>query len=236
MQKTLPREEAERIVEVYQRRSRSVLQGRYSFFEPSHLLRIQERERRVLKLIESQIGRHLEDKMILEVGCGSGYWLRQFVQWGAIPTNLAGVDLVPDRLAEARERCPAGVRLECRDASHLEFQDESFDIVLQSTAFSSILNDDVKAAVAREMLRVLRPDGFVLWYDFFINNLRNRDVRGIGKSELYRLFPDCSIYCERITLAPPLGRLLGRVSAFAYTLASGLRFVCTHYLALIRKT
>lgn len=233
---TIPGQEAERIVQAYERRSKSVPPGRYSLFEPSHLLRVQERERRVLKLIESLTGGNLQDKMILEVGCGSGHWLRQFVQWGALPANLAGVDLLPSRLAEARERCPAGVRLEIGDASHLKFDYESFDIILQATAFSSILSDELKAALAREMLRVLRPGGFVLWYDFFVNNPRNPDVRGIGKNELHRLFPNCSVYCERMTLAPPLGRLLGRVSAFAYNLASGLRFLCTHYLAVIKKT
>jgi ubiquinone/menaquinone biosynthesis C-methylase UbiE len=230
----LSSEEAKRIADAYERRSKSLRQGVYSLFDPSHLLRLQEVERRILKAIKRET-RDLRDTKLLEIGCGSGYWLRQFVQWGGRPPNLVGVDLLADRVAMARELCPSDIRLECRDASSLGFRDDTFDIVFQATVFSSILDADMKAAVAREMLRVLQPGGFVLWYDFFVNNPRNPDVRGIGKKELCQLFPNCSIHCERITLAPPLGRPLSRLSAFAYNLTSALRFTCTHYLVVIKK-
>lgn len=230
----LSSEEAKRIADAYGRRSKLVPQGLYSLFEPSHLLRMQDAERRIVSAIKRE-KRSLRDAKLLEIGCGSGYWLRQFVQWGGKPHNLVGVDLLADRIAVARELCPSDIRLECRDASSLGFRDSTFDIVFQSTVFSSILDTAMKATVAREMLRVLHPDGFVLWYDFFVNNPRNRDVRGIRKKELPQLFPNCSIKCERITLAPPLGRPLSRISALAYNLASALRFTCTHYLAVIKK-
>ena len=64
----------------------------------------------------------------------------------------------------------------------------------------------MKQAIAREMLRVLKPQGSILWYDFFMDNPRNSNVRGIGRRELASLFPDCRIWLRRVTLAPPLAR------------------------------
>src|SRR5215472_6026486 len=89
--------EAERISQVYARRSKSVSMARYSLLELPNLLLIQELERRVLRLVRQHIEGDLGGKKLLEVGCGAGHWLRQFVQWGAKPNNLAGVDLLPDR-------------------------------------------------------------------------------------------------------------------------------------------
>ena len=36
----------------------------------------------------------------------------------------------------------------------------------------------MKQAVAEEMLRVLKPQGLILWYDYHVNNPWNKDVRG----------------------------------------------------------
>lgn len=228
-------QEAERIAKAYERRGLSEMRARYSLFLRPNLLRTQEVERRLLKVIGPRVNLDLRETKVLDVGCGSGNWLRQFIQWGASPSNVAGIDLLEDRIAQARRLCPPEVQLEVGEASHLDFADQSFDIVFQSTVFSSILDGEMRRAVAQEMLRVLAPSGFVLWYDFFLNNPRNPDVRGIGKHELDRLFPRCRIQCERLTLAPPIGRALGRVSAFAYNVVSALRFASTHILAVIEK-
>jgi ubiquinone/menaquinone biosynthesis C-methylase UbiE len=227
--------ESQRIIEAYNRRDRALPPGRYSSFEVSHLLLQQELERRILGVLGNRTHQNLAGKRILEVGCGSGRWLRQFIQWGAAPEDLAGVDLLPERIVQAHKLCPAGVHLECGDASYLAFAAQSFDIVFQAMAFSSILSGEVKGSVAKEMLRVLRKDGFILWYDFFVNNPRNADVRGVRKNELHQLFSGCRIECARVTLAPPIGRILGRFSKSAYRFVSALRFASTHYLAVIEK-
>jgi ubiquinone/menaquinone biosynthesis C-methylase UbiE len=35
--------------------------------------------------------------------------------------------------------------------------------------------------IVREMLRVLNPEGFVLWYDYHVNTPRSPDVRRVKK-------------------------------------------------------
>jgi len=66
----------------------------------------------------------------------------------------------------------------------LIWEDASFDVVTQFTVFSSILDPDLKEQVAQEMIRVTKPGGYILWFDFFVNNPFNHDVRGIGKREI----------------------------------------------------
>ncbi|MCY2990963.1 MAG: class I SAM-dependent methyltransferase [Planctomycetota bacterium] len=228
-------QEEARIVAAYARRRTSADAARYSCFDPANLASIQDRERRTLCLLERRGFRPLQTKRILEVGCGAGHWIRAFIQWGAAPENLTGVDLLPDRVAEAQRLCPSGVRLECGSAAELAFPDDAFDIVLQSTVFTSILDADLKQRVAQEMLRVVKPEGAILWYDFRVNNPRNPDVRGVRMSEIRRLFSGCQIQLKAITLAPPLARRLAVFSPLACDLLARIPWVCTHYVGLIRK-
>ena len=74
------------------------------------------------------------------------------------------------------------------NAARLALPNDFFDVVLQSTVFTSILDRSLQHAIAVEMLRVLKPDGFILWYDFRWNNPRNPDVRGIQAQEISELF------------------------------------------------
>jgi ubiquinone/menaquinone biosynthesis C-methylase UbiE len=199
------------------------------------MLSIQERERKVVGLLARHGYDSLEKARILEIGCGTGLWLQEFIRWGARPENIVGIDLLPERIAVAKQRCPAAVTLECRNAATLSYPNAAFDLVLQSTVFTSILDPAMRQCIAAEMLRVLKPNGFVLWYDFHVNNPRNPDVCGVRKNEIRKLFPGCQIHLRRITLAPPIGRIVGRYSPLLYQLLSRTKILCTHYLGLIQK-
>jgi SAM-dependent methyltransferase len=227
----LAAEEA-RIRSVYARRQTG---DRYSWFQPSHLFTMHQCERRMLSLLHRCGLADLRAKTILEIGCGAGYWLREFTKWGAQPENITGIDLLSDRVATARRLCPPGVHVQCASAVWLPFRDEAFDLVFQSTVFTSILDSGMKQQIGSEMLRVLRNDGFILWYDYRVNNPWNSDVRGIRRREIYRLFPDCRIDLKRITLIPPLARVLCRYSYMACYVLEKLPPFCTHYLGVIQK-
>jgi ubiquinone/menaquinone biosynthesis C-methylase UbiE len=224
--------EEARLRQVYAGRKRNQI---YSAFEPAHLFGVQERERKLLALLARRGLTSLKTSRILEVGCGNGGWLLDFVRWGATPENIAGVDLLPERIARARHLCPAGIALSCGNATRLQAEDGSFDLVLQSAIFTSILDPEMKRQIAREMLRVLRPSGCIIWYDFHMNNPWNPDVRGIKRGEIAALFPGCKIALRRLTLAPPLGRPIARVSPLLYRLLSEIKPFCSHYLGIIRR-
>lgn len=223
--------EAERIRSVYARRGG---EERYSWLDPAYCFHMHECERAMLDALRREGVRSLAGLRILEVGCGRGFWLRQLVQWGAAPERVVGVDLIPERLDEAARLSAPGVGLAVGSGASLPLPDGSFDVVLQSTVFTSILDDGVRARVAAEMRRVLRPGGFVLWYDFAVDNPRNPDVRGVGRAEVRRLFSGCRVTLRRTTLAPPLARLLAPRARWLCRLLAGVPLLRTHLLGTIR--
>jgi len=225
--------EESRIQEVYERR-RIDKGGLYSWFNKGHLYMVQEVERALLILLSKSGIDSLEGKAILDIGCGSGSWIQEFLKLGAAPENLAGVDLLEWRIDAARRSCPAGIRLKCGSAEKLDFSDRSFDVVTQFVVFSSILDSNMKQQVASEMLRVLKDDGFIIWYDFFVRDPRNKNVKGIDKNALRQLFPGCQIELRRITLAPPLVRLIAPRSWLLCYALEKLKLFDTHYLGFIR--
>ncbi len=91
---------------------------------------------------------------------------------------------------------------------------EVFDLVLQYTVFSSILDEKIKANLTREMLRVVKPRGMILWCDFWLNPM-NKQTRGTRSAEIRPLFPVCTFEFHRITLAPALTRRLAPISWLA---------------------
>jgi SAM-dependent methyltransferase len=224
--------EEDRIRAVYGKREKD---GRYSMFSSGHLFMVQKLERHLTLLLKHHGLVPLDTKLILDVGCGTGFWLREFIQLGARPENLVGVDLLPDRIGKAKQLCPQSIRLQCGSAVELSFPDSTFDLVFQATVFTSILDPRLKQQVASEMLRVVKKDGLILWYDYHVNNPYNRDVRGIKKKEIHRLFPNSRIELYRLTLAPPLTRFLAPYSWLACYFLEKIPWLCTHYLGAIHK-
>lgn len=221
------------IQEIYRDRDNSALKEIYNPLRAVNVRIAAERQRVLTELLRNWLGSgQLHEQKILEVGCGAGGNLLNFISLGANPAHLTGNDLVPHRIEEARARLPATVHLHCGDASELEIDAESFDIVLQSVCFSSILDDAILHAVANRAWSLLRPGGAFLSYDFTVNNPRNPNVRGISIAHLRELFPHGTITARRVTLAPPIAR---RIWSGFYPFLSAFPFLRTHAWCLIRK-
>jgi SAM-dependent methyltransferase len=165
---------------------------------------------------------------ILDVGCGTGndlgYWLA-----GGWPTNrLAGVDLVPNRVAAARERCP-GVDVRLTDGARLPFPDATFEIATAVVVFSSILDDSVRHLLFSEMRRVVKPSGHLVIYDFVGRKPWNPDVEALGHARLgalggtptgsVRLTPLLQLVRAGCALHPSLARAAMRVAPRTHRLS-----------------
>jgi ubiquinone/menaquinone biosynthesis C-methylase UbiE len=144
------------------------------------------------------------------------------------------MDLLPDRLTKAKAVSAPGVRLFSGSAGTLPLRGASFDLVVQFTVLTSILQPELKRQVALEMVRVAKPNGLILWYDFAFDNPKNPEVRGISGREIRALFAGCSVQLQRITLAPPLTRLIAGRSWLVCSLLEAVPLLRTHLLGLIR--
>lgn len=227
--------EFDRLRKTYERRSRPQIAQRYSRSNPGYLFALHEREATMAALLRFEGLTSLAGQRILDVGCGRGATLRQYLEYQADPGRMWGIDLMPAFVVQARSISP-NLQILCGAASELPFPDASFDFISQFMLFTSVLDDEMRHRIAHEMDRVLAPGGRLLWYDFAFNNPRNPDVRGIRLGEVRRLFPRFSMASRRITLAPPLGRTIGRLGPVVYHVVSKMRFLCTHYLCLLKKS
>jgi SAM-dependent methyltransferase len=226
-------EELERARGVYAARAGNASLARmYRVFGPSNLFTMQGREWITADLMRLSGLWSLQDLDILDVGCGTGGELRRMTTQGADPVRMSGIDLMAARIEEARRVLPAA-RFEVGSAHEMPFADASFDLVTQFVLFSSVVHPGLRQAIAREMLRVLRPNGRILWYD--IRSLRpNPDLVPIKLAELRSLFPGCSIAARPATLGWRPSHFLAPRSRVAAILLEKLPRTRSHYVALIR--
>lgn len=101
---------------------------------------------------------------ILDVGCGNGRLLRSYLDMGADAHNLFGVDLSEERIDEGRRISPQ-ITLQLCDGIHLNFPDAAFNLVTQYVVISNVLLPELRQSLADEMWRVLKPGGYVFWWD-----------------------------------------------------------------------
>lgn len=221
----------------YARRDAVADAARYSLFDAAALQAHQERQRAMLALWQRAAGwSTLAGRNMLEVGCGAGGNLLDLLRVGAQPERLAGIELLHDRVLVARAALPPAVRVIEGDAAVADVPDASQDAVLAFTVFSSVLDNAQQQRLARAMWSWLKPGGGVLWYDFAVDNPRNRDVRGVPVARVRELFPEARLHTRRVTLAPPVARALARLHAgMIAPVGALLPFLKTHRLVWLAK-
>lgn len=230
-QRNLP---TRQIRDAYARRDAAGKTRLYAWNLPDVLL-TQYRFRSVIASALSGAGyTDLGGRDCLDVGCGTGAWLRTLLEWGADAERLHGTDLLPDRIATARVLSPH-IDWSVSEGDALPFEERSMDLVSAHMVFSSIPDPVARRDLAREMSRLLRTGGLILIYDFRISHPRNPDTVGIGGGEIRRLFPHLRHTQRSVTLAPPLQRPIARISPVLAHLAETLfPFLRSHALHLLR--
>jgi SAM-dependent methyltransferase len=105
--------------------------------------------RRALALAEIPRG-----SPVLDVGCGTGRWLRRYQ---ALGFQATGVDATLGMLELAAERGTTAPLI-ASEATHLPFADAKFDCVSDITVIQHIPRS-LQPRALREMVRVLKPGG-----------------------------------------------------------------------------
>ncbi|HWQ28916.1 MAG TPA: methyltransferase domain-containing protein, partial [Dehalococcoidia bacterium] len=112
--------------------------------------------------------------------------------------------------------------------------DGAFDLVTMCTLLSSIVDGAQRLSALREASRVLRSGGWLVVYDFPWNPL-NREVRPVSLGELRDALPGHAVTARRVTLAPPLARLLAGPAPGLCRILERLPFLRSHLLVAIGK-
>jgi SAM-dependent methyltransferase len=226
--------EPERINQVYRQWHGAAALGRHDWFRPEIVSQQAARARVLAGLLSRTVGQDLSAVRVLDVGCGSGGFLRQLIDWGATPSHLAGTELQQHRLDHARLLTAPGVRwhLGRLDA----FPDNGVDLVSAHGVFSSLQDEDARRELAAEMWRVLKPGGWTMIFDVRCGQPRNSGIRKVTDVELLRFWPAEKRHYRTLVLAPPLGRALARLPWLVPELLAALvPLLRTHFVYMARK-
>lgn len=226
--------EASAVRDRYARRTDDFLEtGPYHPVRADRLVSRQQKEREIARFLRRRWFGRISGLRVLELGCASGQTLQMLFGLGIEPARTTGVDLLESRIALARENLPPSCTLLQADALVADLPSAGFDLIVQSTMFSSVLNEQVRRALAQRMVTLLAPGGVILWYDLAYDNPGNPDVHGIGRSEIRALFPDSRMQVRRMTLAPFIGRGAARLGYIACSVLASMPFLRSHLLAWI---
>ncbi len=165
--------------------------------------------------------------LILDAGCGSGWWLARLIAEGVAPPRVVGVDLLADRARAAGDRVPDATVL-CADIRSLPLDSDSCAFVTLFTVLSGMGSAADVAAALEEVRRVLGPGGAVVVWEPRVLT-RNPDTRLIRLRELRRGLGS-EMSSRSITLAPPLARRAGS----AYGALAALPLLRSHRLVVAR--
>lgn len=175
---------------------------------------------------------------ILDVGCGSGSSLCHFLGLGFAPDNLFGVDIIRDRVEQGTIRFP-NLNLTCGNASEMAYAPNFFNLVLESTMFIQLTDETIADEIAKEMIRVVKPGGYVMVIDWRYS-LGHPEYKAVSRTRIHRLFrigTDTEVCIQTPgALIPPIGRFLSSHLPSAYFIIQrALPFLVGQVVTVLRK-
>lgn len=127
---------------------------------------------------------NLSQKKCLDFGCGTGFWLKEFVKEKAIVT---GIDISPEAIESCTKNYP-DAEFHLYDGTKLPFRNNTFEIVFAAWVFQEMQEQDLFYSATNEVFRVLCPSGKFV----FISNVYPSDRKLIDQTDCGDIFENNS--------------------------------------------
>jgi tRNAThr (cytosine32-N3)-methyltransferase len=145
-----------------------------------------------------------EDKIVLEVGVGTGKTLSAILL--EKPKSVFAFDFSSEALKHCRHAFKGfkEVSFVKADVLDLPFEKDFFDVAVVYYVLDNMLEAGRKKAV-RELHRVLKPGGVLLFEDFAVGDFRETTSKRIGMPESHTLLKKKGLLCHYFTKAEVKG-------------------------------
>lgn len=177
---------------------------------------------------------------VLDVGCGDGGSLINLIKAGFEPVNITGIDILEDRIENAKRRFP-NISFLNADAAKLPLKDCEFDLVIESTMFVQLTDISLCKAIAEEMIRVVKTNGHIMLIDWRYSKPWSVKYKGLSNKQLNLLFDVNSrtrlMSTKNGALIPFIGRYISKNCSSIYFLVQKLfPFLAGQVTYLLKKT
>ena len=159
---------------------------KYFMNTQKHAEHVVKRFQKLLEYVELK-----ENQDFLEIGCGSGMVSKYIAEKYRL--NVTGVDVDPEQIEFAKKNNSNACFLEA-DATHLAFEDNSFDIVLSLGVMHHIYN---WLDAMEEIKRVLRPKSYFIYMDLVYHELTAKIGRAVSHNYGIITMKDLNSFIEK---------------------------------------
>jgi ubiquinone/menaquinone biosynthesis C-methylase UbiE len=198
-------------------------------------------EKSIVQALRQLDGRQHDIRLwkILDVGCGAGFSLLRLLYYGLDPERLYGIDIAENRIAQGRKRLPT-LNLTHGDAAEMPYESGSFDLAMESTMFIQMTDESISHGIAGEMLRVVKPNGYIMLTDWRYSFGRE-GYQALSPNRIARLFGAGTrtsvVSRTHGALIPVLGRALSRYcSALYFPVCAVFPLLVGQMTVVLRKT
>lgn len=127
-------------------------------------------QKNIYDYMYSHIGKAVEGKNVLELATGPGLIAKHIADKAAFVT---ATDFSPEMIAQAKKgENPTNLKFEIADASDLQYEDKSFDVVIIANALHVVPNPE---KVLDEIDRVLKKGGLLICPTFIHRSAEKKE-------------------------------------------------------------
>lgn len=123
---------------------------------------------------------------IIDIGCGTGYWLREIANLRGNSKGLVGLDISKERIKAAKS-INNNIAYIINDICNMPFNSNLFDFVIAFDVFMFLIDDDDLIKSFSEAVRVLIKNGYFLFFDIIGKKVNNNKTRGFKLNEIIEI-------------------------------------------------